>query len=172
MRRVCFTFTILALVLALSPTFAANRGINLVNALEIDRAGNTFSGTSLINNGHPLGIGERFEPGFIQNTGSRPAVLAFSNGRVLKLEAGETTPVDAPAGPVLKCVCKCDSETFQPFDDTTQEDCAKHNRFPCIRKSDGGIGTLGACAMTWVPTAEPSPLDPSSPSGPASPGTP
>jgi hypothetical protein len=170
MRKVCFAFTILALVLALSQAFAANHRINLVNALEIDRAGNTFSGTSLINNGHPLGIGERFEPGFIQNTSSLPAVLAFSNGRVLKLEAGETVLVGEPADQAFTCVCYCGTER-RDFTDTTQEACKAHNNAGCV-KNDNSPGWLGGCLMRWVPTAEPSPLDPSDPSGPASPGTP
>ena len=157
MRKVCLALTLLALVvLTLSPAFAAERKINLVNAMEIDRTGNTFGGASLINNGRPLGIGERFEAGFVQNTGSRPVVLALSNGRILKLDAGEAALVDAGGTPVYTCVCMCGSETFPPFSDTTSAACAGHNGQRCT-KSDGSIGTLGNCDMTWVPATADAP---------------
>jgi hypothetical protein len=158
MKKVCFALTLLALVLALSPAFAVDRvdrGINLVNAMEIDRAGNTFGGTSLTNNGRPLAIGSHFEPGFLQNTGSRPVVLAFSNGKVLKLEAGEAALVDATATPVLQCVCFCGTDIFT-FTDTTQAACTAHNGQRCLKK-DGTAGWLGGCGMTWVQSTDSAP---------------
>lgn len=161
----------LLLICAGSPALAEKPGPILVNALELDSVGNSFSGSELRLNGRPYLIGQAIEAGFLQNASVRPAVLAFSNGQVMNLAPGETVMLEPAAGPVVKCICRCGTgsdprDTF-PFSDTTQAACEAHNGQACVRGSDNVTSTLRGCTLAWVNEA---PADPTEPAEPAEPG--
>jgi hypothetical protein len=157
--------TLVALV-GVSPALA--RGPErIVNIFEIDSLGNVASVGALTLNGRPLSIGEKLGAGLIQNTGSRPAVLALSNGSLMKLEAGEVGIVASPA-PVQQCVCKCGT-TWSSISETDKDKCAAHSgdathpAEDCLT-TDNQKKQLYGCSWTWVdpspsPSPSPSPVD-------------
>jgi hypothetical protein len=151
-----------AALLVAVPASAGPGRVTLINALEFDELGNTLGGSALSLNGRPFAIGDRVEAGVLTNTSSRPVILAFSNGRLLQLEAGAAEVVDAAAAPVQQCICYCGGEIFAAFPDTTEAACQKHNGEKCLKADGKTRSTLANCALTWVSSSA-TPVD----SGPA-----
>lgn len=152
----------LLLICAGSPALAAKPETILVNALELDPVGNTFSESELRLNGRPFLMGQGIESGFLQNVSARPVVLVFSNGQVMDLAPGETVLLDPAADPQQKCLCRCglgtDSRDLFPFNDITN--CKEREGQNCLRGSDGRISTFTSCKVTYVNAAgEPVPDD-------------
>lgn len=157
-RVILAVCTIVAALGGASP--ASARGLaRIVNAFEVDALGNVTSTGALTLNGRPVSIGETLGSGLIQNTGSQPAVLALSNGSVLKLEAGQVVMAEDLAA-TQKCVCKCGSENMA-IGETDKDKCAAHSGEDCLTSS-GLKKQLYGCSLTWV-EATPTPSDPTTP---------
>jgi hypothetical protein len=157
--RVILAVSVLMVVLGNASPAAARGPARIVNVFEVDALGNVTSSGALTLNGRPISIGDRLSTGLIQNTGSQPAVLALSNGSVLKLEAGQVTMVEDLAA-TQKCVCKCGTENMT-IGETDKDKCAAHSGEDCLMSS-GVKKQLYGCSLTWV-EATPTPADPTTP---------
>ena len=156
---VCVLSLAAVVLLVAAPASAGQQPVVVINALEFDELGNALSGSNLTLNGRALGIGDRMQAGILRNDGSRPVVVALSNGRLLQIEPGEAMLLDAALQPERKCVCYCGGEVFGPLPGTTEAACQAHNGERCLMR-EGNYSFLRDCALTWVQT------DPAAPTGP------
>ena|SRR5436305_249246 len=154
------TCAMVVALLGVAPA-AARGGVRIANVFEIDELGNAASGAALTLNGSPIAMGDRIGTGLIQNTGSRPVVLALSSGTVLKLNSGEVAMIDVAADATRKCQCKCNAENTT-LSETDATKCSNHTGERC-QASNGLWYNLVGCGLTWVSTVaepEPMPIDP------------